>query len=736
MRATDWTKTPLGPPDTWSPALRMMARFLLANRFPQLLWWGPQFCCLYNDAYIPILGTKHPWALGRPVSDVWEEIWHVLEPLIKTPFQGGPATWMEDLQLELNRRGFFEETHFTVAYSPVPDESVPGGIGGVLATVHEITSQVIGERRTRVLRELGAHSTEPKSAKEACEFVGKTLSTYAKDIPFLLLYLFDEKQQVASRTCTAGVDTEDRGCPKSIDLLATTDQVWPLSAARATGKIQLIENVKNKFDMPPQGPWSHGPSMAAVAPIRSNLPDQLSGFLVAGLSSHIPFDGHYRHFLELMSTQITTMIGNARAFEQEERRPAIDSVSPTPCGTPAGSEMRIDEIMAPELTARPGADIAMYRLRQEMMRNEEELHLKAESAERQYRTILESISEGFVFIDRKWRIGYANEQWAALVGVTLPEVTGKDLWQVFPELEDTAFGLCYQQAMKTSRPERLEEYYAPLGRWFHTNIIPSAEGISIFVQDVTERHIQQERLLLSEKLAATGRLAATTAHEINNPLESVLNLIYLARISNGQAEKVEEFLSTAENEMTRVSDIARHTLGFYRQSSIPAQIDMQVLLEEVLTVYHSRLRVGGIEVRRDFATVPTIKALRGEMNQVFSNLLSNAIDATRKGGRLSIALRESEHNGTAGVDVRIEDNGSGIPPENLPRLFEAFFTTKPTAGTGLGLWVVKQFVESWGGNIRVTSSTGADSHGTTFTVFLPLVAVKRSYQQDGSAQVA
>ena len=110
----DWAQTPLGPATSWSPALRMIVKFLLANRFPQLLWWGPEFCSVYNDAYIPILGTKHPWALGRPVSEVWKEIWHVLKPLIETPFSGGPATWMEDIPLEINRKGFFEETHFTI----------------------------------------------------------------------------------------------------------------------------------------------------------------------------------------------------------------------------------------------------------------------------------------------------------------------------------------------------------------------------------------------------------------------------------------------------------------------------------------------------------------------------------------------------------------------------------------------------------------------------------------------
>ncbi len=139
IRATDWSKTAIGPPQMWSQSLRMMVSILLANRFPLLLWWGPQYVSIYNDAYRPILGTKHPKSMGQPVSECWSEIWPILKPLIDSPFNGGPATWMEDLPLELNRHGFIEETHFTVAYSPVPDETAPRGIGGVLATVHEIT---------------------------------------------------------------------------------------------------------------------------------------------------------------------------------------------------------------------------------------------------------------------------------------------------------------------------------------------------------------------------------------------------------------------------------------------------------------------------------------------------------------------------------------------------------------------------------------------------------------------
>jgi PAS domain S-box-containing protein len=317
IRERDWSQTPLGPVRSWSPALRMMAKFLLANRFPQLLWWGPEFCSLYNDAYVPILGAKHPWALGRPVSEVWHEIWDVLKPLIETPFKGGPATWMDDIPLEINRRGFVEETHFTIAYSPVPDETIPSGIGGVLATVHEITQKVIAERRVVALRDLGARSVEPKSPLEACSIAVETLARHSKDVPFVFAYLLNESRDAAQMACR----TSQSMCPSTMSLTASAaDEIWPVSKLLETSEIQLVHDLQKKFRQVPQGPWSEPPSTAALVPIRSNIPHQLAGFLVIGISARLQFDESYRAFLELLSTQVATTVANARAYDEERKR--------------------------------------------------------------------------------------------------------------------------------------------------------------------------------------------------------------------------------------------------------------------------------------------------------------------------------------------------------------------------------------------------------------------------------
>jgi PAS domain S-box-containing protein len=372
-----------------------------------------------------------------------------------------------------------------------------------------------------------------------------------------------------------------------------------------------------------------------------------------------------------------------------------------------------------ELMARVGSHIAMHQMRSQLTAREHEQRLKAEAAEKRYRVILESISEGFLFLDHDWAIQYVNDQAAAIAGRTSIDLLGKAVWEEFYGLETSFLGKALREARQAGEIQRVEDYYSPLSRWLHANVYPSPDGLSVFIQDVSEKRNQQEKLLLSEKLAATGRLAATIAHEINNPLESVMNLLYLARISrNATPETVQEYLLTAEQELTRVSQIARHTLGFYRETSVPTQVDVARVLDDVLTVYHSRLHASHIEVIRNYQPVPQLQAIRGEIQQVFSNLVSNAIDAMPGGGQLRLSLSEK----APGTEVVVEDNGSGIAADHLPRLFEPFFTTKASVGTGLGLWVVKQFVEQHGGTVSVASDTSEREHGTRFIIFLPLTA--------------
>jgi PAS domain S-box-containing protein len=238
--------------------------------------------------------------------------------------------------------------------------------------------------------------------------------------------------------------------------------------------------------------------------------------------------------------------------------------------------------------------------------------------------------------------------------------------------------------------------------------------------DVTSRKAAEQTLRQSEKVAATGRLAASIAHEINNPLASVMNALYILRTSAKMPESALVYVRTAEEELARVVHITKQTLGFYREISSPVMSSVPHLFEEVLAAYDARIEQGQITVHKDFSEVGPLAAFPSELRQVFSNLVLNAIEAITAPGNIHIRVRQA-HNGQgqAGIRVAVSDDGCGIPSENMQRIFEPFFSTKDSKGTGLGLWVSQGIVQKHRGNLRVRSRQDAMRHGTCCVVFLP-----------------
>jgi signal transduction histidine kinase len=240
-------------------------------------------------------------------------------------------------------------------------------------------------------------------------------------------------------------------------------------------------------------------------------------------------------------------------------------------------------------------------------------------------------------------------------------------------------------------------------------------------RDVSHRKKTDEALASSERLSSMGRLAATIAHEINNPITSVTNLLYLIEASPS-IEEVRRYSCVAQDELRRVSHICHQTLGFYRESTIPAEIDIAALLDGVLALHGPRLRQKNISLEQRYQPGLTVHALTGEMHQVFSNLIDNSIAALDDGGQIIMhAYRSREWSGEhrAGVRVVVADSGSGIEHCNYNKIFEPFFSTKGQKGTGLGLWVSKGIVQKHGGFIRMHSSTQEGKSGCCFSVFLP-----------------
>jgi signal transduction histidine kinase len=237
-------------------------------------------------------------------------------------------------------------------------------------------------------------------------------------------------------------------------------------------------------------------------------------------------------------------------------------------------------------------------------------------------------------------------------------------------------------------------------------------------RDVTLEKQAQSVMRKAEKLAAAGRLAATMAHEINNPLEAVGNLIYIVRHTPSLPEEVQGYLSMAEQELERVSHITRQTLGFYRDSSEPGPVQMRAVIESVLKLYSNKISSKNVSLELNLGECPPVHGLQGEMKQLIANLISNAADAVATGGKIRISVTPALRSEVRGVEVTVADDGPGVSAENRSHIFEPFFTTKKDVGTGLGLWVSKEIAERHGGNIDLSSGKESGFQGAVFTVFL------------------
>ncbi len=366
-----------------------------------------------------------------------------------------------------------------------------------------------------------------------------------------------------------------------------------------------------------------------------------------------------------------------------------------------------------------------------------ERHAKLmQEREEWFRVTLTSLGDAVIATDGLGQVTFLNPVAEQLMGIELVQAKGRPIQDVFPIFNESTHqpvenpvkkvvelgrvvGLANHTVLQRSDGTLIpiEDSAAPI-----RNDRNKLVGVVLVFRDATYERRSQEVLRKSEKLAAAARLAATVAHEINNPLEAIVNLIYLVKRTPGLPPTISEDLVLVEQELERVSHITRQTLGFYRESNKPDQIDVAVLVESVLKIYSNKFTSKNITVERNFEECPSIQGLSGELKQVVANLVSNAADAVTEGGRIRVNLSCLEGASGKIVQVSIEDDGPGIAAENRDRIFEPFFTTKKDVGTGLGLWVTKEIVVRHGGSIQVHSRNDNGASGTVFTVHLPLAS--------------
>ena len=367
------------------------------------------------------------------------------------------------------------------------------------------------------------------------------------------------------------------------------------------------------------------------------------------------------------------------------------------------------------------------------------------ASEQRLRATLTSIGEGVVLCDEDGRIELLNTAAQRLSGWTQSGAAHRRMEAVFPlidELTSEPIGPTQFTATNAGQPSVLASLSALLVRSDGAEFFVERGEAPIYdragyltgsvtvISDVTERRRTQTALLSSEKLAVAGRLAATIAHEIHNPLDSVVNLLYMIQQGTTDDERA-EFVDMAQSELSRVTNISRAMLGMHRESRTPILLDISSIMHSVLILLERSIVKLGIQVHTELAPEAFASGYPAELRQVFTNLLTNAADASTAGTTISVSVYNQAAGKTIGdefaripgVVIKVADQGSGIRPEVRADLFRPFFTTKGERGSGLGLWISKGIIEKHAGTITVDSTVATpespDVHGTIFTIFLP-----------------
>ena len=368
----------------------------------------------------------------------------------------------------------------------------------------------------------------------------------------------------------------------------------------------------------------------------------------------------------------------------------------------------------------------------------EEIKIRSEESyarEQWLNTTIRSIGDAVIACDSDGNVVFMNLIAEQLTGWKEAEARGVTLHEVFPIFNEetravvenpvdkvrrlgTVVGLANHTFLvsKNGKEICIDDSGAPI-----RNSSGKMIGVVLVFRDITERRVSEGVLMRAEKLAAAGRLAASVAHEVNNPLEGLTNLVYIARRSDN-LDEIRQLMAQAENELSRIAHITRQSLGFYRETTTPTRFMPATIVRDVTEFYAARAARLGISLVVKTNTEREVLGSAGELRQILSNLLANSLDACDSGATIRIEANSAidpRNLSRPGVRITIADTGYGIPPEHLESIFEPFFTTKKDTGTGLGLWVSRELIVKHGGSLRVRSRTSAPLCGTVFSIFLP-----------------
>jgi PAS domain S-box-containing protein len=763
IRACDWGSTALGPIEDWSESLLCAINLMLACAFPALVFAGPELIQLYNDAFRPLLAERHPSGLGQTAQQCWSEAWPIVGPRLNRVMTRGETVYEENALVPIERDGRLQDVRWTYNYSPIFAST--GDVLGVLVICQDITREVDSmdrlrdseARSSRVLQSIGdaVIVTDAETRITHLNPVSERLTGWTAEDAMgkPLVEVFRIVNEVTRQPVESPAD-KVRNTGSVVGLANHT-----ILISRDGREISIDDSGAPIFDE--QGNlngivlvFRDIEARRALEREKDRVTEWLSQVLAVTTDAIVGVNRDwvmtylnpraaeiYAAGREIIGANVWETFPDAvyegSPYVEHYDRAMYEGISgafDAHYPEPLNRWLRVEVYPSREGIVTFSRDITEERAAREALKE------KSEQAERQ-RSEIESVYRtapiGLALFDTEdFRYLRLNDRQAEFFGLKPEQVVGRLLTEMAPiEGLKELFGQVLAGEPVINYPLEGELATRPgEHRYWLVSYFPvfaadgSVQAITAASLEITQQKKTELALIQSEKLAVAGRLAASMAHEINNPLESVVNLLYLAEQGNNAA-KVKEYIQMAERELRRVSAITNQTLRFHRQSTSPQQITVDVLMESALSLYQGRILNSGIHVEERRRGRHAIRCFEGEIRQVLSNLVSNAIDAMQSwSGRLLLRSREGTHWPTSrrGLVLTVADTGRGMPASVRRRIFEPFYTTKGVSGTGLGLWVSCEIMDRHHGVLRVRSSQSAGRSGTVFTMFLPFDAAPRT----------
>ena len=695
IRAHHWSSTPLGPPEAWPPPLKTAVRLILNTGHPMYIWWGPDLLGFYNDAYRRTLGPeRHPGSLGEPGREVWAEIWHLIGHQVDFVMAGRGSTWDENRLVGSTRFGRLDEIYWTYSYSPIDDETAPGGVGGVLVVCAETTEAVLAERRQAfrlALDDRLRNLADPEAVMTAAvtmlgEHIGAERVGYGEVLP-------DDATVRLSHCYASGVEP--------LLVYFPLDGFGPASIAKQRrGQTEACADVQADRDRDP-AVWKAIDTRAFI-------------------SVPLVREGRFRASLYVNSREPRRWSAEDVALVEDVATRTWDAVER------ARSEAGLRE-----------SEARLRGLNETLEGRVAEL---AADRDRMWRLS----RDPFVVCDAEGRWLSASPAWTDILGWTEAELIGRTSeWMEHPDdrrkTRDKVVEVSAGEVM-LDFTNRFRDRAGQL-HWFSWTAVAEGNRLFCVARDVTgekarqaELSAAQEALRQSQKLEALGQLTGGVAHDFNNLLTIIRSSADLLRRRELPEEKRRRYVDAISDTADRAARLTSQLLAFARRQALKAEVfDAAARVEGIADILRTVLGPCvemAIDAPREACFV---EADPGQFETALVNAGVNARDAMDGEGVLTITIKAVDAlppvQGQARacgefVAVSVSDTGCGIAPEHLERIFEPFFTTKDIGkGTGLGLSQVFGFTKQTGGDVTVASSVGK---GTTLTLYLPRADATRA----------